>query len=194
MHYYVPVGQEAGFGGAALLVRSRDPNGPVQADLRRLLTGLDANIIRVSAETIQERIEPQVRPWRLGATVFLMSGVLALLVAAVGIYSVMSYLIADRRREIGVRLALGARTADVMALVFRHSLVTAGIGIAIGSVAALALGRFVEPLLFHTSPRDPVVFASIAAILLTVAAMATVAPARRARRVSPTETLLASNF
>ncbi|HYN06696.1 MAG TPA: ABC transporter permease [Vicinamibacterales bacterium] len=223
MHYYIPAGQEVGFGGSALIVRGADrsPNlGPFSrssvrqlvgiwpyvsrsspvfpdedvrtalvADVRRLLTGLDTTISYISAETIQARIEPQVRPWTLGATVFLLSGLLALIVAGIGIYSVMSYLIADRRREIGVRMALGATAADIVRLVLRGSLLMAVVGIAIGEVVAALLGRFAEPLLFETSPRDPAVFAGVAGLLLAVAMAATFIPARRARSVNPVEAL-----
>jgi predicted permease len=191
MHYYIPAGQEVGFGGAALLIRSRGDAIAMAADVRRLLTASDASITYVDAETIQARIDPQLRPWRLGATILALSGGLALLVAAIGIYSVMSYLIADRRREIGVRLALGARTPDILRLVVRGSLLMAAIGIVIGEALAAALGRFVAPLLFETSPRDPLVFAAIAVLLGSVALVATVAPANRARRVSPVEVLRA---
>jgi predicted permease len=193
MHYYIPVGQEVslGFGGAALVVRDAGRSPQLLADIRRLLIGLDPSISYVNAETIQERVEPQVRPWILGATVFLLSGVLAIVVAGIGIYSVMSYLIADRRREIGVRMALGASARDVGRLVLRGSFAMALVGIVIGEAAALLLGRFAEPLLFETSPRDPLVFGGVAVLLLAVAAVATFVPARRARTVNPVEALRA---
>ena len=191
MHYYIPAGQEVGFGGAVLIVRGADHAPELVSDIRRLLMTMDSSISYVNAETIQDRIEPQVRPWILGATVFLLSGLLALVVAGIGIYSVMSYLIADRRREIGVRMALGATAADIVRLVLRGSLLMAVIGIAIGETTAGLLSRFAEPLLFNTSPRDPFVFASVAAVLLIVAMSATLLPARRARAVNPVEALRA---
>ncbi|MGE5834191.1 MAG: ABC transporter permease [Acidobacteriota bacterium] len=189
MHYYIPAGQEVGFGGAVLIVRGADRRPVLAADIRRLLMTVDGSITYVKAETIQDKIEPQVRPWILGATVFLLSGLLALVVAGIGIYSVMSYLIADRRREIGVRMALGATAADILRLVLRGSLLMAAIGIVIGEAMAGVLSRFAEPLLFDTSPRDPLVFAGVAAVLLAVAMAATLLPARRARSVNPVEAL-----
>jgi putative ABC transport system permease protein len=191
MHYYIPAGQEGalGFGGSALIVRGADRSPNLVSDVRRLLISLDSTISYISAETIQARIEPQVRPWTLGATVFLLSGVLALIVAGIGIYSVMSYLIADRRREIGVRMALGATSSDIVRLVLRGSLLMAVVGIAIGEAVAALLGRFAEPLLFETSAHDPAVFAGVAALLLAVAMVATFIPARRARSVNPVEAL-----
>jgi predicted permease len=192
MHYYIPAGHEAGFGGgSALIVRGADRSPQVVSEIRRLLTRLDGTISYINAETIQDRIEPQVRPWLLGASVFLLSGLLALVVAAIGIYSVMSYLVADRRREIGVRMALGATTGDIGRLVLRGSLLMAATGIVIGEAAAGLLGRLAEPLLFATSPRDPLVFAGVGALLLAVAIAATFIPARRARTVNPVEALRA---
>jgi hypothetical protein len=192
MHYYIPVGQEIrlGFGGPVLLVRSADPLSIVP-EIRRLLAALDRDVTYVNAETVQARIEPQIRPWRIGASVFLISGLLALAVAGIGIYSVMSYLIAGRRQEIGVRLALGATRADILKLVFRGSLLMAATGVVIGELAAVSLARYAQPLLFDTSPRDPMVFAVIGGLLLTVAVVATLAPAHRAQRVSATEALRA---
>jgi putative ABC transport system permease protein len=191
MHYYIPMGQEVGFGGPTLLVRSADPDRAPVAAVRQLLSGLDHTITYVSAETIRAKIDPQMRPWKLGAAVFAVSGLLALVVAAIGIYSVMSYLIADRRHEIGVRLALGARTSDIVRLVFGGSVTMAVAGVVIGELIAISLGGLAAPLLFATSPHDPVVFAAVGGVLVTVAMLATLGPARRARRVSAMEALRA---
>jgi predicted permease len=195
MHYYIPLGQEiqVGFGGTELLVRTADRSGAVAADLRRLLTSLDSTIAYVDADSIQEqRLEPQIRPWTIGATVFALSGLLAVIVAATGIYSVMSYLIADRRHEIGVRLALGARTSDIVRLVLRGSLMMAAVGVLLGEAIAAALARFVEPLLFNLSPRDPVVFMSVAGVILSIALVAALAPARRATSIPAADALRSS--
>jgi predicted permease len=189
MHYYIPAGQEVGFGGAVLLVRTSDTSGATMAAVRTLLTDLDSTIRYVRADTIRARIDPQMRPWKLGATVFAVSGLLALVVAAIGMYSVLSYLIAGRRHEIGVRLALGARTSDILRLVFGNSVAMAVAGVVIGEAIAVSLGGFVAPLLFATSPRDPIVFVGVGVVLVTVALLATLGPARLARRVSAMEAL-----
>jgi predicted permease len=192
MHYYIPLGQEIerGFGGSELLVRTTDPSGVAAAEVRRLLTSLDSTITYVDVDSLQEkRLDPQMRPWRIGATVFVLSGLLALVVAATGIYSVMSYLVADRRHEIGVRLALGAQSGHIIRLVLRGSLLTAAVGVLVGEAIALMLGRFAEPLLFDLSPRDPAVFAGVAGVILAVAIAATLLPARRAQAVPATEAL-----
>jgi predicted permease len=131
--------------------------------------------------------EPIVRhetlPFRLGATMLGVFGALALLLAAVGVYGVISYDVGQRTREIGVRMALGARAADVASLVMRDGLRVVAIGGIIGTGIALAAGRLMEPLLYETSPRDPVVLVGVALLLLVVATLACLLPARRAMRV-----------
>jgi len=117
--------------------------------------------------------------------------VLALVVAAVGVYSVMSYLVAQRTHEIGVRIALGARSSHIVSLVLKGSVAMAVGGLAIGMIVALLAGRFIEPLLFETSARDPLVLGGVAATLLAVAVLASAVPALRAKRVDPIEALRA---
>jgi ABC-type antimicrobial peptide transport system permease subunit len=191
LHYYIPLGHEVrlGFGGSALLVRPSATAGVSPDAIRAFLSKLDPAVLYVYADTIQSVIEPQLRPWRIGASVFLLAGLLALCVSGIGIYSITSYLIADRRREIGVRLALGATGADIARLLFRGSVAMAGIGVIAGLLVAGSLSHLAEPLLFETSPREPSVFAAVSALLLIVALLATIGPARRARRVDPVEAL-----
>jgi predicted permease len=159
------------------------------AGISRVLAADDPAVTYVRVQTVQERVDPQIRPWRQAVAIFVASGVLALVVAGIGVYSVVSYLVADRRREIGVRLALGARPGDVTRLVLRASLTTAVVGEVLGGAIAAGAGVFIEPALFETSPRDPFVYAGAAGLLMTVAVVASLAPARRARTVSPIEVL-----
>jgi predicted permease len=191
MHVYIPLGQEVDFGGAVMLVRSdRDPSALTDA-VRRELTAADATITFVAAETLASRIDPQMRSWQLGLSTMMFSGLLALIVSAVGIYSVLSYLVADRRHEIGVRLALGASVDHVAGMVLRWGLGMAAAGVLIGSAVAAGVATFVQPLLFNVSARDPLVFAAVGGILLLIALAASLVPGLRAARVDPLEALRA---
>jgi len=189
MQYYIPLGQEQGFCCASLLVRPRGKAAESIAAVRSLLTRLDPGISFVSVQVMQEAVDPQIRPWRLGASMFSLMGVLALVVAALGLYSVMSYLVAQRTHELGVRIALGAPGRAIVASVVRDSLGFAAAGAAIGLGLALWAGRFVAPLLFQTSPRDPLVLAGVVGVLLATGLLASLLPALRARRVDPMEAL-----
>ena len=159
--------------------------------MRDLVARLDPTISYVSVRVMQDLVDPQIRPWKLGATVFSLMGLLALVIAGLGLYSVMSYLVAQRTHELGVRLALGASGQRIIGMILRTSLGMAGLGMALGLGLALWAGRFVKPLLFETSPRDPSVIGGVAGGLLVVAVLASVLPAFRARRVDPMEALRA---
>jgi ABC-type antimicrobial peptide transport system permease subunit len=127
----------------------------------------------------------ELRPWRIGAALFGLFGALAAVLVAVGLYGVIAFSVAQRTRELGVRIALGARAAGVLALVLRQGVLLAAAGGAIGLVVALGAARLVEPLLFGVPARDPAVLAGVALALLAVAAAATLVPAWRATRVDP---------
>lgn len=191
MQYYVPLGQERQIGGGMLLIRPRGEPAELVPLLRRELRRLDPSLGYIDAKLLQEAVDPQVRPWRLGATIFAAFGALAMLVAAVGLYSVMSYVAAQRSHEMGVRIALGAQAGDIGWLILARGLGTAAVGIALGILLALAGSRFLEPLLFDTSAQNPTVFGTVATALLAVAVLATLVPAWRATRVDPVVALRA---
>ena len=184
MQYYVPFGQERGFGGTVILVRPRGNADEALALIRRAaLETADFTGLRI--ETIQSAIDPEYRPWELGATMFAVFGVLALVIAAVGLYSVIAYLVADRTRELGVRIALGAPRGRIVRDVVARGAITTAIGVLIGSVVALLAGRYIEPLLFDVSAKNPVVISSVATVVVAIAIVAAWSPARRASRVDP---------
>jgi putative ABC transport system permease protein len=122
-------------------------------------------------------------------TLLAIAGSMALLLSAVGIYGVISYLVSQRRSEIGVRVALGARMPQVAGLVLGQSMRLAVLGVSIGLVAAVLGMRVLKSLLFEVSPTDPVVLAGTACILVVIAAVASVAPTRRAAKIDPVEAM-----
>jgi predicted permease len=189
MHYYVPFGQEHGMGGTQLLIRPTGDPSRITERIRKELISLDPTISFVKTELLQEAVDPQIRPWRLGASMFSLMGVLALVVAALGLYSVMSYLVAQRTHELGVRIALGARGSDIASLVLRSGVGMAALGIVIGVGLAVALSSFIEPLLFDTSARDVTVLGTVVFTLLGVALLASLVPAVRAKNTNPMEAL-----
>jgi ABC-type antimicrobial peptide transport system permease subunit len=136
-------------------------------------------------------LAPPMRSWRLGASMFVAFGLLALLVAAVGLHSVIAYGMAQRTREIAIRLALGATRHGVLRVGLRAGLTPVVASIAIGSALALAAGSWIAPLLFQESARDPLVYLGVACSLLVVAIVATYLPTRAATRLDPSTVLRA---
>ena len=184
-HYYMPLEQRNQSGGWALLLRMRGDAPaqmePVRSALQRVMPGQSY----VTVQPFQEIVAGQMRSWRMGATMFLAFGVLALVVAAVGLYGVIAYNVTQRMHELGVRIALGAQAGDVVRLVMRQAVAFAIAGVSVGVVLALLAARFVQPLLFQQSAKDPAIYGSVAAILLMLAMAASAMPAFRASRADP---------
>ncbi|MBC7790342.1 MAG: ABC transporter permease [Anaerolineae bacterium] len=170
---------------AALLVRGTSDAPGLAGSVRREVQSLSPNMPFVGVSRFDELVAPQIQPWRLGATMFGVFGMLALVIAAVGLYSAIAYAVVQRTHEIGVRVALGAQQADVVQLVLMDGVRVVGIGLVMGMLGALAGGRWLEPLLYQTSPRDPAIFAVVALTLAGVAIAASLVPAWRAARTSP---------
>ena len=186
--YYLPLSQAPEAAGQ-LFVRVRGNPADAVASLRKLLQPLMPGASYINATPLSDMVGQEQRPWSEGATMFAAFGVLALVLAALGLYSVVAYAVAQRTRELGVRLALGARAPEVARAVVGQALGLASIGIVAGSVLALAAGHWVTPLLFDESPRDPSVFLGVAAVLIIVAGAASLIPAMRAARVDPAHVL-----
>jgi predicted permease len=157
----------------------------VSAEVRRFAPR--ALVVRV--RPMEELFERELRPWRLGAKLFTAMGILALIVAAVGVYSVIAYATSQRTNEMGIRIALGARLADIARLVVGDGLRTVVIGIVLGIGLALAAGKLVASLLYGISPRDPLIIGVAAALLAVIGLAACVIPALRAARVDPVAAL-----
>lgn len=135
--------------------------------------------------TRQSRLTEVYAPRRFNLLLFGWFAVVALLLAAIGLYGVLAYMVAQRTRELGIRMALGAQTRDVLWLIVRCGMALALSGLALGLIASLALTRVLQTLLFGVSATDPTTFAAISLLLVTVAGMASFIPARRATRVDP---------
>jgi predicted permease len=181
-YYYVSAAQFNPQTGG-VIVRARGAAVKVQEAVRRRLQKEMPGASYVTLNAFSEIVGSQTRSWQLGATMFVAFGVLALMLAAIGLYSVIAYNVAQRTHELGVRRALGAQSADVIRLVVTDGLRLAGIGVAIGVLGALWAGKWVKPLLFNVSPKDPWVFAIVATTLVAVALAASWIPAVRASRV-----------
>jgi ABC-type antimicrobial peptide transport system permease subunit len=194
--FYVPHSQFALQTGGAprnmtLIVRADgDPLslvGPIRSEVRRL----DPNLPLANVRTMAQVVDASLATPRLTSSLISLFAAVALVLAAVGVSGVLAYLVSRRRREIGIRLALGASRANVLNLILRRGLLTAGIGIVAGLVAALLLSRLMEGLLYGVPARDPATFAGAALLLLAVALAASAVPALRASRVDPLEALRA---
>jgi hypothetical protein len=187
--YYIPLGQQNMFGGAHLVVRPTAGRPITRAALRQAVVDAEPRVWAAEVRSLDASLEGELRPLRLGMVTFGISGALALLVAVLGLYSLMSYMVAGRRHEIGVRIALGADRGNVIGLVVRSGVTLAAMGVAVGLGMALVSGRWLEPHLFDTSGRDAVVMAGVAFALIATSVAAGWVPARRAARISPTEAL-----
>ncbi len=192
LQYFVNWSHPAAKGPAgALMVRTVGPIAEALDDIRREAAATSSSIRFPIVQPLMDNIEPQMRSWKLGASMFSIFGVLALVVAGLGLYSVLAFDIALRRTELGIRSALGAESSRLVGTVLRRSLGLVTLGLGIGVLAALAAGRFVQPLLYGVSPRDPSVFAAVTATLFVVALAAGSVPAWRVTRVDPREALQA---
>ncbi len=191
MQYYLPLHATplTRNAGQYLLVRVRGDAAATVPAIRRAILGVGGPVRFVDIAPIAERIQPQMRAWKLGAVMFTTFGLLALVVAAIGLYSVLAYGVAERIHELGVRAALGASRGRLVGLVLRRGLRLVVVGAVVGVLIALAAAPKVEPLLFNTSARDPLILGIVSLTLLVVAVAASAIPAWRATRVDPQQAL-----
>ena len=189
LRYYLPLEQFRPARGFALLLRMRG-SAAVQAEpVRKALQPVMPGQSYITVRPLHELVDAQRRSWQIGATMFAAFGVLALLVAAVGLYGVITYNVAQRMHELGVRIALGAQARDVVRLVVGQGMRFALIGVTLGLALALIGARWIQPLLFRQSARDPATYGLVAALLLAVALAASALPALRATRADPNAAL-----
>jgi ABC-type antimicrobial peptide transport system permease subunit len=172
-------------GATNLIVRSQTDQQKMIATLKSELQQMDPQLPISGAKTLVDHMSLPLFPARIAASVLGSFGVLALVLAAIGIYGVMAYGVSRRTREIGIRMALGAESRDVMSMVLRQGMTLAGVGVVIGLLAAFALTRVMASLLYGVSATDPATFILISLLLTGVALVACYIPARRATKVDP---------
>lgn len=189
MEFHVPLQPESAAGIIMVRPRRGADDGP--ALVRDAVLSVDPRIRHVRVIDATDRLAPQERSWRLGATLFSAFGALALAVAAVGLYAVLAFDMSQRTREIGVRTALGAGRASIVRLVLVRALAVSGAGIAIGALAAALLAPRMQDLLYGVGPWDVTTYVAVACTLLATAAAAALLPAHRAASVDPNTALRA---
>ena len=173
-----------------LVVRIENDPASLRKSLAEQVRSLDPELPVGRVESLQSLIAGSVAQPRLRTELLLFFALLALLLAAVGVFGVISWSVVRRTREIGLRMALGAGRAEVLRLVLGQTLAYAGAGLLLGLAAALALTRLLASLLYEVGPTDPAIFAASAAVLLAVAGLAGYLPARQASRLEPLEALM----
>ncbi|HZE69978.1 MAG TPA: ABC transporter permease [Pyrinomonadaceae bacterium] len=182
--YYVPQTQTPFSQTTVVVKTTNDPHSLISA-INKEVTSMDADLPVFSVKTLEEYLAASVAAPRFNTTLLTLFAAVALVLTMVGLYGVMSYSVAQRTNEIGIRMALGAQTRDVLRLIVGQGFKLVLIGLAIGLVGAFALTRLLASLLFDVGTKDPLTFVAVAGILAFVAVLACYLPARRASRVDP---------
>ena len=186
VQFYVPLEQRPEWVTShVLIVRPADDAARAAEPLKRALQSAVPDAPFIEVRRLEELVSPQMRAWRLGATMFGAFGLLAVVVAALGLYSVLAYDVSRRIRDLGVRIALGASTGAIARMVMARAVRVAIWGAILGFVIVVSASSIVKPLLFETSAREPAAFVFAAVVLFAVALLAAVVPTRRAARVDP---------
>ena len=182
---YFPLSQSSERSFATLLVRTRGDPMTALSPVRAAIRELDPDMSPMNTQPLSELIAFALLPARFAAALFGLFGVLALLLASVGLFGVMSYSVSQRTHEIGIRATLGAQRGDVIRLILKKGLSLTAVGLIIGLVISLVSSRVLSSLLYDISATDPLTFAGVSLVLVVVAALACYIPARRATKVDP---------
>ncbi|MEP7343111.1 MAG: ABC transporter permease [Acidobacteriota bacterium] len=180
----LPLAQQSASRTQRVLIRAQDA-AAVLPLVRREVRALDASLAFFKTTTLKADLRSTIAVWRMAATLTSLFGLIALLLAAVGLHGIIAYAVNQRTREIGIRMALGAQAGDVLKLILREGVVLIGIGLALGLAVALATTRLIEGFLYGVKATDPLTYALIAFVLAVVALLACWIPARRATKVDP---------
>jgi len=168
-----------------IVLRSRNPEGAAMKEALAALSGLDPILPAFAVRPLRELVSSSLEERRFALALTQAFALIALAFAAIGLYGVLAYNVASRTREIGVRMALGARPAGVLGLVARESASVVGLGIVLGGAGAAVATRAISGLLYGVSPLDPLALGLAAGALVIVCMVATIVPARRATRIDP---------
>ncbi|MFC5863937.1 ADOP family duplicated permease [Acidicapsa dinghuensis] len=187
--FFLPFEQQTEVGGLTYELRTRIKPEAVVPDLRKALQQIDPDLPLIEVRTQQQQIDSDTQQERIFVALTSSFGMLALALASVGVYGVMAYSVASRTNEIGIRLALGARPAQVLQMILREAMWVSIAGIVVGLTAAMLLGRAIKSMLYGLQPADPLSFSSGALILIVIGLAASWIPARRAARIQPVEAL-----
>jgi putative ABC transport system permease protein len=185
---YFPIGQ-TDLKSAWVIVRTNAAPDAVGPQLRRVVASIDRDLPVASLQTLERAVDVTIAQPKFSLVMLGIFASIALVLAAIGIYGVISYSVAQRTREIGVRIALGAQRRDVLRMIVGQGMTLSAIGVAAGGLGAIASGRVIAKHLFGVKPSDPAVFAAVAATLLMIAFVASVVPALRATHIDPVEAM-----
>ena len=187
--YYIPIAQSDVANGVRIAVRTRGDAVSLTPLLRSAVTSLDPGLALYEVSSMRRVIGRQTWFYTTFGTFFMAFGICALLLAAAGLYGVMSFAVTQRTREMGVRSALGAKGAQLIALVMRRSVVQLAIGVVLGLVLAIVAAGALRPVLYRVDPRDVTVFAGVILMLVVVSVLASLLPARRVAKIDPVKAL-----
>jgi len=171
--------------GMTFAIRTAGDPTALSGSVRGVLSQLDRELPVFDLQTLEDRMEKSLVSRRSPVLLSVSFGVVALFLSAIGIYGVLAYLVTQRRKEIGIRIALGSSSRDIFELVLREGLVLIGVGFLAGAAGAVALRKSLETQLFGVSAGDPLVLATVTLVLASVAVLACALPARRATRIDP---------
>ena len=181
---FTPLAQTT-IAGQTLVVRTADDPASHTAAIRQAIATLDPNVPVYSVRTMQRQVDESLAQHRMRGTLLAVFSMVALVLAGIGVYGVIACAVAERRQEIGIRMALGAQVGRVQRMVVREGLMLTGAGLALGLAAAAAATRLLEGFLFGVTASDPVTFGGTAAVFLALAFAASYFPARRATQADP---------
>jgi putative ABC transport system permease protein len=168
-----------------VVLRTDLPPAQLESEIRDQIHAVDPELPVFNVKSMNEVLDASLAPRRFSAELVALFAALALLLASIGIYGLLAYMVGQRAHEIGIRMALGARRDHILKLILRQGIFLAGAGVSAGLVVAVATAPLIATLLYGVHPIDPVVFLSVALILLMVSFLASFIPAYRATKVDP---------